>query len=308
MYSLRRSTKLLCSALLLLASSKCVASTGQASQPLIHVYQSPAPGPVNTYWVEGPKGIVVLDTQRSLARAREALTRIQSSRKPVVAILISHPHDDHYGGLSVFASAYPNAPIFASKATADAIRSDPGGFFRMTKQRLGKDFPDRPTLPTRTIHDGETLHLAGLDLETQEFGVGEASSETVFYIRSLGALFVGDTIMDHVIPFIHEHSAEWLAQINRMSHNYPQARTLYPGHGNAGPPPTLLIRQADYLRTFRGVVAAQLRASNSALSMKSRQSVVDEMTSRYPDWPQGAPVPDLLGVDTDALARELAVH
>ncbi len=294
---------------MLVGSITAIVARAQEATPLprVHVYQSPAPGPVNTYWIEGPEGVVVLDCQRSLTRAREALAEIKASGRPVVAIVVSHPHTDHFGGLGVFAEAFPQAPILASQATVDVIRADPGNFFKLTKQLLKDDFPDRATVPTRVFADGKTLRLAGVEFQTGEFGAGEAPSQTVFYLPAAKALFTGDIVIDHLVPFLlNGHSAGWLEQIARLGREFPQAQTLYPGHGAPGAPAPILARQADYLSAFRQAVAARLPAGAAALEPAARKAVVDEMASRYPDWTSAAPIPDLLGINADALARELA--
>jgi len=52
--------------------------------------------------VEGTKGLIVIDTLTTPAAAREALDLYfgHRPRKPIVAIIYSHSHGDHYGGAS----------------------------------------------------------------------------------------------------------------------------------------------------------------------------------------------------------------
>ena len=56
--------------------------------------------------VEGQTGIIVIDTLASPGEARAALDLYFSHRprKPVVAVLYSHDHGDHYGGASAVVS------------------------------------------------------------------------------------------------------------------------------------------------------------------------------------------------------------
>ena len=90
------------------------------------VWTYPGPGTVNTYWIETPGGgLVVIDVQRDLVHAAQALAAVKAVGKPVRAILITHAHPDHYTGLGLFRGAFPGVPVYSSKATADAIRYGP---------------------------------------------------------------------------------------------------------------------------------------------------------------------------------------
>lgn len=95
-------------------------------------YTYPGPGTVNTHWIETRGGgLVMIDVQRDLAHAREALAAVRRTGKPVRAVLVTHGHPDHYVGLGVFKEAFPDAVIWASRATAETIRTDPYGFNKL---------------------------------------------------------------------------------------------------------------------------------------------------------------------------------
>src|SRR5258708_22671858 len=52
--------------------------------------------------VEGSTGLIIIDTLSTPGAAREALALYfaHRPRKPVVAVIYSHSHGDHYGGVS----------------------------------------------------------------------------------------------------------------------------------------------------------------------------------------------------------------
>src|SRR5882757_4581777 len=80
-------------------------------------FSSDNPGSVNVFWLSTPQGLVLVDGLRTLSDARRALTQIQATGRPVAAILVTHPHPDHVGGIAEFHRAYPSAPIYANTAT-----------------------------------------------------------------------------------------------------------------------------------------------------------------------------------------------
>jgi alkyl sulfatase BDS1-like metallo-beta-lactamase superfamily hydrolase len=73
--------------------------------------------------VEGMTGLIVIDTLTTPGAAREALDLYfaHRPRKPVVAVIYSHSHPDHYGGVSGVVS---QAEVVAGKIKLIA----PAGF------------------------------------------------------------------------------------------------------------------------------------------------------------------------------------
>ena len=62
----------------------------------IHSYLSPADGfQVNTQMIEGPTAVVIFDGQLLLPYADEVTSYVQTLRKPVDRIILSHAHTDH---------------------------------------------------------------------------------------------------------------------------------------------------------------------------------------------------------------------
>src|SRR5262245_3019568 len=78
----------------------------------------PNPGSVNTYWIERPADLVVVDTGRNITGVATVADQLLHAGKPA-AIVVTHSHPDHVGGLGVLHERFPTAPIFASSATAE---------------------------------------------------------------------------------------------------------------------------------------------------------------------------------------------
>lgn len=182
-------------------------------------FASENPGSVNTYWVQTPQGLVVIDTGRNVAGGRRAAEDIGGTGQPVLAILITHPHPDHLGGASVLHQAFPQAPIYASDATTRWMRADPLMFYQLARSG-DPDYPAQLTYPDRTFGPDETLDVGTL-WETAEFGPGESETATAYYQPETGALFSGDLTNNHATPALLEgNSCGWLTNLDKLRNRF----------------------------------------------------------------------------------------
>src|SRR5258708_40243796 len=92
----------------------CSGGGGDGGAPArlsVERWASPNPGSVNAYWVEGPDGIVVIDAGRNITGGQKIADEVSRKGRRVSAILLTHPHPDHVGGLGVLHEKFPDTPI-----------------------------------------------------------------------------------------------------------------------------------------------------------------------------------------------------
>ncbi len=160
----------------------------------------------------------------------------------VKAILVTHCHWDHLGGIASLAEA-TGAPVYMADHEAPVLE-DPLSFF--------PDQPIRPYSADVRLKGDETLEIAGIAFEVVEVP-GHSPGHIAFAAE--GALFSGDVLFAGSVGRTDLPFADWdtlVESIRALFDRFPPETVVYPGHG---PPTTLGAEQA------RNPFLAELRAS-----------------------------------------------
>jgi glyoxylase-like metal-dependent hydrolase (beta-lactamase superfamily II) len=256
--------------------------TQTQSQVKTGVWTYPGTGTVNTYWIETPGGgLIVIDVQRDLIHAAQALAAVKAVGKPVRAILVTHAHPDHYTGIGLFRQAFPGVPVYSSKATADAIRNDTYGANASTQADAPDITPRDFVVPGITFDDDTTLQIDGLTIIAREMGPGEAPATTAYYLPATRELFTGDVILNRLHgPLRDGHTGQWLAIIDRLDAMYPNVSIVHPGHGVSGPKEPMFDDERLYLRTCRVIAAEEI--VRGGFTEAAKEATTRRINARFP--------------------------
>jgi glyoxylase-like metal-dependent hydrolase (beta-lactamase superfamily II) len=212
------------------------------SAPVVDRYEL---GPIGTncYVVrasqDAPEAVVV-DPGGDADQLGLELARVDAS---CAAILITHGHWDHLGGVADLAEG-TGAPVFM----ADAERA------------LLENLPDlvpagvvaRGYTADTLLQGDETLELAGMTFETLQVP-GHSPGHLAYHAD--GCLFSGDVLFAGSVGRTDLPAADWetlLESLRSLTERYPPETIVYSGHG----PPTTLGAELD-----RNPFLAQLRVS-----------------------------------------------
>jgi glyoxylase-like metal-dependent hydrolase (beta-lactamase superfamily II) len=208
---------------------------------------------VNSYIVEGPDGIVIIDGQLTVSDARALRSMVDQIDRPVAGLVITHPHPDHYAGAATVLDGL-RAPVIATAEVAAVIERDDAAKDGIVGPMMGPEWPTDRRFPDEIVSAGESFSLAGLNIDVRAVGAAESHADTLFSLDER-TVFSGDIAYNDMHAYLVDgHHQEWLALLDRLERELGPDVRLYVGHGEpAGT--SVLTRQADHIRTFVDTVA-----------------------------------------------------
>jgi glyoxylase-like metal-dependent hydrolase (beta-lactamase superfamily II) len=269
--------------------------------PIVHTYRSGESGLfVNSYLVEGSDGVVAIDAPLLLSDGCAFRARLEALRKPLLGVLVTHPHPDHYNTITELVAG-DEVPVIAHRDVDREIRAKDDAKRAQWRPMFGDEWPASATFPNRTVADEESVEFDDLRFTAWDFGPCESESETVWLLDGGDTAFVGDLAFNGTHAYLADaHTDAWLDALDRGEEALAGVRTLYFGHGAPGVP-AVLADQRRYLLTAREAIA-RVAGGRAQLSEDEANRVVSLMERYLP----GAPLSWLVGAGASAVAAELA--
>jgi hydroxyacylglutathione hydrolase len=185
-------------------------------------------GPVGTngYVVRASgsgKEAVVVDPGGNAAELRLELARLGAK---CAAILVTHTHYDHIGGVADLAEG-TGSSVYISEVEAPVL-ARPDDFY--------PGMAIRPWAAEHKLAGDETLELAGITFETLSVP-GHSPGHVAFHAD--GALFSGDVLFAGSVGRTDLPFSDWdtlMESIRTLMDRFPPETMVYSGHG----PPTTL--------------------------------------------------------------------
>jgi len=264
----------------------------------------------NMIFVEGPDGLIVMDTGMREEKAARAIAAVRElTDKPIKAVFYSHGHGDHVGGSGAFKAAAPDAEFYAYENwqrninyIASAVRPT---FTLRAFAQLGLILPEGlngtvgsgggPVLraqgtmsyvePTATVSDGEWVEIAGLRFQALHTP-GDLDDGLSLWFPEFDTILTGDTITEshvHVILATPRHepnrnAQEFVESLTRIGSF--DAEVLIGGHGD-------VVRGKDAVRAIvrDDRRTAQFTIDEVMRRIRRNQSEDDVQADfAYPDW------------------------
>jgi len=254
----------------------------------------------NAYLVEAGNGVVAIDATLTVSEATALRGKLLSLEQPLLAVLLTHGHPDHYNGVTILTDGAP-VPVISTAGVDRVIREWDQRKEEQWKSTFGDEWPARRTFPNKIAQDGQTLSFGGIAFTVHDLGPGESHHDS-YWIADDGAsraAFIGDVVFHGEHSYVSDgHTTQWLHNLERVRAASQGAATIYPGHGAPGGP-ELFDQQRHYLDLYRNTV---LRFSKGgALSESDKNRLAEVMCAHVPE----GKLTFLIGLGADAVAEEL---
>jgi hydroxyacylglutathione hydrolase len=162
---------------------------------------------------------VVVDPGGDAARIQRELAEMGSR---CTAILITHGHWDHLGGVADLAES-TGAPVHM--AEEERVLLEDLNSFTPPGVQL------RPYVPRVVLQGDETLELAGISFQTLRIP-GHSPAHLAYY--AAGSLFSGDLVFAGSVGRTDLPGADWdtlVESIRMLADRFPPDTVVYSGHG-----------------------------------------------------------------------------
>jgi len=244
----------------------------------------------NPSFVEGKTGTIMIDPGGNYNVGKKILAEYKKvTNKPVVAILNTHKHGDHWFAGKAFKEAYPN---LVSYAHPEMIKVSKAGEARkwynilqgLSKNLKGTDDPF--PFPTKAINGTDILKIDGQTFKI--FHPKRAHTDTDILIEHVESktLYLGDNLMKSRLGGMDSSSSvhgniELLEHIEAYKDGYKAYNLYVPGHGHSGKMHETIDPFLHYFKTV--LKYAKIAYENEQESYEIKPEVAKALPE-YHDW------------------------
>jgi glyoxylase-like metal-dependent hydrolase (beta-lactamase superfamily II) len=270
-------------------------------QAVVHRYGAgPAGILVNAYLVETRNGVIAIDSTLTVSDSTALRQQLDAIGKPLLAVLLSHGHPDHYNGVTALVAGN-DVPIVATAGVAQVIEQYDEAKEAQWSEVFGDEWPAVRTFPNQIVADGDTVTFDGVGFTVTDLGAGESHSDS-YWVMDGKYAFIGDLVLHQVHAYVADgHTTEWLENLDRVEAALADVAVVYPGHGEPGGL-DMIAWQRAYLEHYRAAVE-ELAAGQPTLTDEAKAELVQRMKAFLPT----DALEFLIGLGADAVAAELAV-
>ena len=221
---------------------------------------------VNTGFIVGPDGVIVIDTGVNVTHGRAILAAIRKvTDKPVALVINTHPHPENVLGNNAFSGT--GAPILARKETIDAMHARCKSCYANVEGILGKSAMagTEIVIPNLSVSGNGSYTAGGRRIELYHFGWGHTEGDLSVFDPESGVLFTSDLVYLDRIPYTHEAQIQgWIRSLGELQ-KIP-ARRIVPGRGPVADP--LRIGETyDYLRQLAAMIGKRYDKGVSVIDL-----------------------------------------
>ncbi len=223
----------------------------------------------NPGMVVTPAGVVIVDPGSSVQIGEMVLRQTRAlTEKPVIAVLNTHVHGDHWLGNDAVHRAFPGVPIYGHPNMIAAIDAGAGEQWIDSMNRLTGNAVagTKVVSPTHPIGDGTVLDLGGFQFRIHHTGTAHTNTDLMIEVVGENLLFTGDNATNGRILRMDDGSFLGNAEALELALSL-DPKVVVPGHGKTAGPELVEAYRA-YLESLYAAVAELYEDGMSDFEMK----------------------------------------
>jgi glyoxylase-like metal-dependent hydrolase (beta-lactamase superfamily II) len=196
--------------------------------PPSRVGDPPAWDPTTSTLIFGARDAVLVDSLTTVREATALADWVALHERRLTTIYITHGHGDHYLGLSVVLTRFPDARAVATAGTVELMRKDtrPEALNPDAANNYRARFPGEiaEAIALAEPLDAEYLDIEGLPLHVIETGHTDTVDTTSLHVPDLGLIVSGDVAYNHCHMYVGATTADGRAEwelFDAMVARYP---------------------------------------------------------------------------------------
>jgi glyoxylase-like metal-dependent hydrolase (beta-lactamase superfamily II) len=239
---------------------------------------------VNAFLIETQNGVVAVDATLAISDAKAIRNRIDNEiKKPLLAVLVTHGHPDHYTGLVELTKGL-NVPIYATQGTIDFAKQEDERKATTAVAMFGSEYPAKRIFPNKIVRHGDILDIDGSHFELRDYGPGESDDDTLWITETDGVknVFLGDILHNQMHCFFRDiHAVEWLKSLDRLIQEFDHTAIFHTSHG--GPCGIEMAHfHKGYILAFIDLLKSMLKGRDS-LEEHEKENLVKKMQNYIPN-------------------------
>lgn len=236
--------------------------------------------------IEGENGLIMIDPGGNYNVGKKIFAEVAKiSKKPIVAIIVSHKHGDHWFAGKAMKEQYPDVKVYALQKMIDVSKAGEAQKWYDILERLSgnlsgtdKEFP----FPEIAIKNGDVLKIDGQTFYIHSPKRAHTDTDVLIVHAESKTMFLGDNLMKNRLGGFDESSSiigniKLLEEIKAA----PELKLYVPGHGPSGKMDETIDPFLNYMKAVVEGAKVALEDDLEAYEVKPQ---VKEKLPTYHDW------------------------
>lgn len=220
--------------------------------------------------IYGDTDAILVDSQFTLANAHRLVADLMELKRDLKVIYLTHLHPDHYLGLEVIKSVYPNAEVVAYKKAADDINQAYDFKIDYWGNTILKSNGANIKFDVTRLED-EVIYLEGQPINILGILCGDCVDIATLWIPSTRTLVASDLVFSGCHVWVAdmrspEQVNQWLETLDKLEALEPAV--VIPGHSSF-PALTLSPSAIGFTRQYINDFFKQLPTAADADGLKT---------------------------------------